>query len=63
MKKEKNDKEKKVSYEDYETNKKISTAIHEKVKKLGHDYVLEKLKKYGFSGAEELAKKILADKK
>lgn len=63
MKKEKNKKEEVGNHEDHETNKKISFAIHEKVKKLGHDYVLEKLKKYGFSGAEELAKKILADKK
>jgi hypothetical protein len=48
---------------DYKTNKKISSEIHEKAKNLGYDYILEKLKKYGFSNAEELAKKILEDKK
>ena len=48
---------------DYETDKKISVKIHEEVKKLGYDYVLKKLKKYGFSEPEKLAEKILADKK
>jgi hypothetical protein len=56
------DKKTEEDYGDYETNKKDRAKIHAEAKKLGYDAILEKLKKHGFSNAEEMAKKILADK-
>ena len=55
-------KENELDNGDYETNKKASTKIREQVKELGYDYILEKLKQYGFSEPEKLAKDLLADK-
>ena len=61
MKKE-NNKNKEEKYWDYETNLKISKEAHDEVTKLGYDYVLKKLKKYGFSNSEKLAREILSYK-
>jgi PP-loop superfamily ATP-utilizing enzyme len=47
--------------EDYEINKKESIEIHSKLKKLGYDYVLEKLKKYDLPDPEKFAKELLSD--
>ncbi len=62
MKKDINKKEKE-DYGDYQTNKKDRAETHEEIKKLGYDYLLEQLKKYGFSNPEKLAEDILKDKK
>ncbi|MEI8269956.1 MAG: hypothetical protein WCG45_01170 [bacterium] len=62
MKKDDIKNEDESDYGDYETNKKASAKIHEQVKELGYDYILEKLKQYGFSEPEKLADKLLKDK-
>ena len=59
----KNDiKKEKENYGAYEKNKQDSSKIYKQVVELGYDYILEKLKKHGFSNPEKVAKKIL-DKK
>jgi len=45
---------------DYETNKKVSDAVHKKIKDLGYDYVLKKLQENGFSNPEKLAEEIIS---
>ncbi|MEK7588540.1 MAG: hypothetical protein AAB438_01845 [Patescibacteria group bacterium] len=46
-------------YKNFKEARQASIEIHNRIKKLGYEYVLEKLKKYGFEKPEEFAKEIL----